>query len=74
MSKDKIWITKRGKQLPIEKMEIDHIENCIDMLEKERKTKIAVYNDLVEELKLRKKKERDEPEEIEDRSEILDLD
>jgi len=74
MAKNKVWITKKGKRLPIKDMGTSHIENCIDMLEKERKTDIAVYNDLVKELETRNKKKADKPEEIKDRSEILDLD
>jgi len=73
MAKDEVWITRKGKRIPVEDMETSHIKNAIDMLEKQRKTDINIYGYLIKELEKRIEEENG-PEEIEDRSEILDLD
>ena len=44
-----IWKTANGEQLSVSEMTIDHIKNCIDMIERSKfENKIDRYEDLHE--------------------------
>lgn len=48
-----MWRTRRGKEYKISKMDINHLRNCIALLERQMRTNLQVYKHLTAELKKR---------------------
>jgi hypothetical protein len=55
MAEVKVWRNKNGKETPIKDMTVEHIKNCIKMLERSGKTSSKIHACLKTEIEDREK-------------------